>query len=119
GGMSPSVARPATSVAGYPETRGLTTPGSPGSRPPARHEPAESAPRFIESVPDAEIEQLLLDTVTRFGGTGTEDLVKRVSRHRGFQRLGPHIKERIAGVLNALLAAGRLKLRDDDRVWPA
>src|SRR5207253_1321501 len=93
GDVSPSVASRATSVAGYPETRGLTSPGSPGSRPPPRQESAEAAPRFIESVPDAEIEKLLLDTVTRFGGTGTEDLVKRVSRELGFQRLGPHIKE--------------------------
>jgi very-short-patch-repair endonuclease len=84
-----------------------------------RQESPEAAPRLIENVPEAEIETLLLDTVTRFGGTGTEDLVKRVSRHLGYQRTGEKIRERIAGVLNALLTAGRVKLRDDDRVWPS
>src|SRR5262249_30881570 len=44
------------------------------SRPAHQHHPAEPPPHSIDDVPDAEIQKLLLDTVARFGGTGTEDL---------------------------------------------
>jgi very-short-patch-repair endonuclease len=72
----------------------------------------------IEDVPDEHIRRLLTESLTRFGGTGTEDLVKRVARQLGFKRTGDVIRGRIATVLNDLIATERVRVGGpDDRVW--
>ena len=71
-------------------------------------------------MPDAEIRRLLTESLAKFGGTGTEDLVKRVARRLGFKRTGETIRARVAAVLNELLGAGAVRVSDgDDRVWLA
>jgi very-short-patch-repair endonuclease len=117
-----ALARPATEV--HPAEQ-LTTISAPAGEPVGPSETADATepvqvrptPRDLEDVPDAVIESMLVEIVTRFGGTGAEDLVKRVSRELGYQRTGERIKQRITSVLNRLLGS-RLRI-DDGRVWRA
>ena len=106
---SPSPGRQPVGDAG--ETPGL----APGARTEA---PLVAGYASIEDVPDEHIRRLLTESLTRFGGTGTEDLVKRVARQLGFKRTGDVIRGRITTVLNDLIATDRVRVGGpDDRVW--
>ena len=69
-------------------------------------------------MPDAEIRRLLTAALGKYGGTGTEDLVKRVARQLGFKRTGPKIRERVADQVNKLAADGSLAVSGDGRIRP-
>ncbi|HUR52953.1 MAG TPA: AAA domain-containing protein, partial [Gemmataceae bacterium] len=94
----------------------------PPAPPPTKASTAKTPKRVeyasIEQVPTLDIERLLTETVTQFGGTGTEDLLKRVTKQLGFKRMGENIKMRLAGVLNDLITSGKFRVSDgDDRIW--
>ena len=71
----------------------------------------------IDAVPEAEIRRIILEILTRFGGTEVGDLLKRVNRELGFRRLGTRIQARIESIVNLLIREIRVvKASEDSRL---
>jgi hypothetical protein len=70
----------------------------------------------IQQVPDAVLEDAVLDVLRRCGATERSELTRAVSRHLGFKRTGPRIHERIDESIDALLQTGRLARTGDQRL---
>src|SRR5262249_6876943 len=70
----------------------------------------------IQQVPDAVLQDAVLDVLRRCGATERSELTRAVSRHLGFKRTGPRIQQRIEESIGALLRSGRLDKTQDQRL---
>jgi very-short-patch-repair endonuclease len=80
--------------------------------------PKHAEPDFdsIEKVADKELNLAVFDSLREFGSMPAEDLISAVSKRLGFKRVGPKIRDRVAGTINALTTDNKLTITDDSRV---
>jgi very-short-patch-repair endonuclease len=95
-----------------PPERAATTQG-PVKRPSKHSEPEFDS---IEKVSDNELDTAIFDSLREFGSMPAEDLISAVSKRLGFKRVGPKIRDRVAGSINTLVAGGQLTITDENRV---
>ncbi|MBA4191340.1 MAG: hypothetical protein C0467_25440 [Planctomycetaceae bacterium] len=72
--------------------------------------------QLIESVPEGVVEAAVTQVLRDYGSMPVEALIAAVSKHLGFKRTGPLIRERISIAVNTQVSTGLLDIGDDLRV---
>jgi very-short-patch-repair endonuclease len=70
----------------------------------------------IDQVPDAVLDNAVLDVLRRCGATEHAELTRTVSRQLGFKRVGPRIQERIEDSITGLVRTGKIDWTGDRRL---
>jgi very-short-patch-repair endonuclease len=70
----------------------------------------------IEKVPAPALAEAVRASLVEFGSMPLDDLAAVAARRLGFKRSGLKIRERVAGAVNELIAAGKLTSGEGDRV---
>jgi very-short-patch-repair endonuclease len=83
---------------------------------PVRKKAQELDFESIEKVPEQKLNECVFASLAEFGSMPADNLISAVSKRLRFKRVGPHIRDRIASAINALIIEKKLSMTEDNRV---